>query len=412
MQQAAKVTAHPAPPPSLSPLPTQNTTSLPRPSPGEGKSAVVFGAASVLGGVSLVVVPLVSLGVDLTARASSIEGRPGRAAAPVWAFHLDEFTGQEQRHELRLYLQKVAAAGGCPGAAVLLICSPQALEQRSGWRPLVHSLLRSGAMRLVALDESDKVLSYGRAFRLEFAHLRANLFDAVRNCGHRVAVVAQTGTLPGDSPQRLQAALGLTFRHKLWGPMARREMCVTAQVKTQLARAAKAYLAPHLKWKGRKFIVFTNEAQRANSNIPDYCRKAMAKAGRRGDVLPLTGNSGTAWKTFVVDSFMGNFTEEEDTAEIVNCIGVAATAAANCGLSCKVVGSAVREGAPASAIDFAQELGRVARTAVPGLTTPAYNVILSLGTTAFMFKRIWLGTQGNLADRAAQARPRPRHPGF
>ena len=48
---------------------------------GDGKSAVVFGAATLLGGISLLVVPLIGLGVDLTARVDA--RRKTQADGPV-----------------------------------------------------------------------------------------------------------------------------------------------------------------------------------------------------------------------------------------------------------------------------------------------------------------------------------------
>ena len=137
---------------------------------GDGKSAVIFGAATLLAGVSLVVVPLLGLAVDLVGRVNS--GHRAR----ILAYHLDELRGPAGAR-LAGFLRRVAAAGDLPGATVLLVCSPQALAPDRGWLAPVLALLAAGVLRLIAIDEADKVVTHGRAFRPEFALLRSRLFS-------------------------------------------------------------------------------------------------------------------------------------------------------------------------------------------------------------------------------------------
>ena len=148
---------------------------------GDGKSAVVFGAASLLRGVSLVVVPLLGLGVDLCARVNG----PAARARHVVAFHLDELARPAQR-KLARCLRQIAAAGDAAGATLLLICSPQALGPEKRWRPLVESLAAGGVLRLLAVDEADKILTAGRAFRTKFAQF-AQLATALTRT-HRLSL--------------------------------------------------------------------------------------------------------------------------------------------------------------------------------------------------------------------------------
>ena len=354
---------------------------------GDGKSAVIFGAATLLKGVSIVVVPLLGLGVDLVGRVNS----GARPSARVFAFHLDELRGGEQA-ELVGFLRRVAAAGDLPDATVLLVCSPQALAPDRSWLAPVLALLAAGVLRLIAIDECDKVVTQGRAFRPEFAHLRSRLLSHVGRSTHRVAIVALTATLPADLPLRLARALGIAFTARDWGPSDRRQMVVRVQVTAQMTRSVKAVLLQHMRHPGRKFIIFSNDAGRASKNILEYASKALLDAGGAGDVLDITGEASLAWKALVVEAFACQLPASH--LEVIDCVGVVATAAANCGLSSPVVGCAAREGVTANVTDFAQEMGRVARGPVPGDIdiAPEYHIVVSLGSVAFMLRRIWRGT--------------------
>ena len=355
---------------------------------------MIFGAATLLAGVSLVVVPLLGLAVDLVGRVNSGH----RASSRILAYHLDELRGPAGAR-LAGFLRRVAAAGDLPGATVLLVCSPQALAPDRSWLAPVLALLAAGVLRLIAIDEADKVVTHGRAFRPEFALLRSRLFSHVGRSTHRVAVVALTATLPGDLPLRLARALGVAWTARQWGPSNRREMILRVQVTAQMTRAVKAALLPHMGQLGRKWLIFSNDAGRTKKVILAYASKALLAAGGVGDVLDITGDSALAWKAMAVESFAGQLPAQDRA--IVNCVGVVATAAANCGLSSPVVGCAVREGVPANVTDYAQELGRVARGTVPGdpRIAPEFTVVASLGTVGFMLRRIWRGTQDDPEER-------------
>ena len=94
---------------------------------------------------------------------------------------------------------------------------------------------------------------------------------------------------------------------------------------TQLWRTAEKVLAPHMAAEGRKFIVYTNEANRARKHILRYCRAAMGRVdGYDGDVLDITGDSSIAWKSMVVDMFCRSAASDG----VVNLLGISATAAA------------------------------------------------------------------------------------
>ena len=184
----------------------------------------------------------------------------------------------------------------------------------------------------------------------------------------------------------------MTFNRIVWGEMGRRDVKINVVFKTVIAGAAKKALLPHLRVKGRQFIVFTNEAARARENILNYARVAMRDAKTAGDVLEIEGKNGIAWKSLVVDSFAGHLPASH--LDVINVVGVAATAAASCGLSSSRVGVVVREGIPATAIDLEQERGRAGRGRVPQGPGAAldnlYHIIVSLGSVTFMLQRIAL----------------------
>jgi superfamily II DNA helicase RecQ len=115
---------------------------------GDGKTNVLLGAATLLGGVSLCVVPLLGLGVDQEARVESSTGELVRS------FHLDELRGEAKCKVVELLSDFPKRA------RVVLFASPQSLEPGKGWRSVVSSLIDQRALKLVAIDE---VCGYPRA---------------------------------------------------------------------------------------------------------------------------------------------------------------------------------------------------------------------------------------------------------
>ena len=126
----------------------------------------------ILGGVTLTIVPLLSLGADQTQKVNS---RASPDCLTVAAFHLDELSITESEH-LHSVIEDLAPSGT---KSVHLFSSPQALFQPAG-RRLLDLLFQRKILRLIAIDEIHLFVHFALSFRSKFKALRPVLFDRVR----------------------------------------------------------------------------------------------------------------------------------------------------------------------------------------------------------------------------------------
>ena len=114
---------------------------------GEGGSLILHTVAVCVGGVSLVLVPLLVMTANQLSRIKSASQRHGS----VRAVHLDEVTDSLVRSSL---LPKMAAMDKGGADTLLLYCSPQYLATRGWFRASILRCHARGMLRLVAVDEA------------------------------------------------------------------------------------------------------------------------------------------------------------------------------------------------------------------------------------------------------------------
>ena len=145
----------------------------------------------------------------------------------------------------------------------------------------------------------------GREFRPEFAEFKANLLGLAKLSppGIRVAQLHMTD-MPDDALKCYQAMLGVEFGHRVYGDIARRDISLFVEVCTQPTRAVNAVVKRHLRQPDRKIIVYTNSQDMANGPLLRSMRRVIASAnGLTGDVMAVTGKSGTILKAYVTAAF-------------------------------------------------------------------------------------------------------------
>jgi superfamily II DNA helicase RecQ len=120
---------------------------------GEGKSAVVLASATLLRGITLVVVPLLGLGCDQVAKAHHRRYK-------VEAYHLDKNRGDNQ-----VAIQKrLLSITQLHAQSIILFTLPQSLKEGSSWAPLLKRLSKRQLFTLLVFDEAHTVPLHGCSF--------------------------------------------------------------------------------------------------------------------------------------------------------------------------------------------------------------------------------------------------------
>jgi hypothetical protein len=141
---------------------------------GGGKSLVRDAVATVLGGVSLTIVPLLSLA---SAQCRKLNDIACQEHCPVLAYNLDELkTPQAQRR----IVQRILSSEATTNKRILLFSSPQSIVKSDIFKTMLQSLLLRKLLRLIAVDEMHLFVHFGLSFRKEFRDLDEHLFALVR----------------------------------------------------------------------------------------------------------------------------------------------------------------------------------------------------------------------------------------
>ena len=175
-----------------------------RPTRG-GKTLLFHTLAAYMKGVTLCLIPLLSLGADQVNKAM-IKTRNDPTMS-FSAFHLDELSPSDLK-ELMLLLAEVDA-----GTTTILYSSPQFLTDSNP--KFVDDLLKLNALRFVAVDEIHLFTHFGRSFRNEFNKLKDVLFSKLpRN----IPSLFLTATCTRRIKESFESLIGVPITHIHWPP--------------------------------------------------------------------------------------------------------------------------------------------------------------------------------------------------
>jgi hypothetical protein len=138
---------------------------------GDGKSLLRDVCDIILGGVTHIVVSLLSLGADQT---SNVNLRVTTDCITAVAFYLDKLNSTEF-NELHSVIADLAPSGT---KSLHPFSSPQALFKPTGCR-ILDILLERKILRLVAVDEIHLFVHFAQSFMTAFKALRHVLFDRI-----------------------------------------------------------------------------------------------------------------------------------------------------------------------------------------------------------------------------------------
>ena len=314
---------------------------------GEGKSMVFQGAATIMRGVSIFIMPLIGLGSDQLSKSYN-------PAARVYARHLDEETIESAR-ELSQHLIGLSRA---ERKSFILYASPQSFRPGTVWSHTLDHLIANRMLSLVAFDEAHAVPVYGMSFRPEFAELKTNLFKKINEANLSVPLLAASASFNAKLQDQFSRLLDRKFTHYISGTMERREINFKVTITTQVVPEMKKEVAKYLKHDSTKAIVYTNTRTSAEDHLFDHFNDLVESINTdvEEDVMTLTGGTGVMMKAFLVDLFSNKI-----SSDTCNLRVLIATSAANCGISSDYCYLAARYGLPPSLLYVLQEMGRVAR---------------------------------------------------
>ena len=134
---------------------------------GGGKTLVFHTLACYMKGVSICIIPLLSLGADQVNKAML----RARHDPSIWAVHLDDLRDIDVKELLGLINEMDQAT-----TTVMLYSSPQFLVQR--FPGFLSKLINTCAIKLVVVDEIHLFAQFGRSFRSEFNDMNENSSDS------------------------------------------------------------------------------------------------------------------------------------------------------------------------------------------------------------------------------------------
>ncbi|KAL7535419.1 hypothetical protein ACHAXR_006478 [Thalassiosira sp. AJA248-18] len=141
---------------------------------GEGKSLVILTTATMLRGVTIVMVPLIGLGSDQV-------NKSFRVKEGVEAYHIDEDRGEDFML-LSRRLISMKTTEGRSANSVILYCSPQSLSPTGHFSHVLKKLASRNLITSVFVNEAHSIHREGfngSNFRPEFDAAFSNLLSIV-----------------------------------------------------------------------------------------------------------------------------------------------------------------------------------------------------------------------------------------
>ena len=170
---------------------------------GGGKTLLFAATAASLKGITLCILPLISLGADQTIK---LIDSTQSSAAFITAFHLDEVP--INHHQILLHkLQE-----GDYSKTIVLFSSPQALLNTN--LPILQYLLsESSLLSMLVMDEIHLSCHFGKTIRSEFMALKGAVFDKISPSIPQLFLTAMCTRSIKDS---FESMLGIHINHVHW----------------------------------------------------------------------------------------------------------------------------------------------------------------------------------------------------
>ena len=188
---------------------------------GAGKTLIFQAAGTLLGGIVVVITPLILLNQDHLRKFLSVNDDYGN----IEAFHLDEpcLTRLNSREQVKLvdHLKTIdkTSHSGIDKHTVFLFVSPEKLiDNALTWNSLLtKDLYCAGALGLIVIDEPQMIISHGLGFRPKILCLYRDFFSKImlqRDLMRSIPLCCIITTLPAEEQWLFEKLLHVNFLPK------------------------------------------------------------------------------------------------------------------------------------------------------------------------------------------------------
>ena len=126
-------------------------------------------------GVSLTVVPVLSLGADLSEK---VRQKASQGCGRVISIHLDEIQHSVDASKI---IESIESLPDNTQKTIMLFASPQVLIDKLHWKRFMNRLIKNNMLRFIAVDEIQLFVHYGLLFCSQFAMLSTTIFKQIKN---------------------------------------------------------------------------------------------------------------------------------------------------------------------------------------------------------------------------------------
>ena len=368
-------------------------------STGGGKSAVRDVSGFLCGGITLTIVPLLSLSADQTSKLSQLSAKQ-QLSGRLHVFNLDIIRTKSLNATLRENLKRLSPDGK---TRVSLFSSPQKLSQDPLWQQTVRTCFQKGILRCIAVDECHLYASHGREFRLEFSELKRLLFQVAN---HRtklpIPVLFMTATPSPLMLHDLQKLTSLSFHpitDLIWphhhSGVHRRNISLDITFQDSPLRRVKREVVKMCKQPGcRKIMIYSN-SRKAIIRLYEQNRDNLNLLGIEKDLVLVHGHMYREQKFHNTELFVGkpltSTCPHTGTTLCFDPVAYFATAATtSSGVDCPNVDTVLFHGFPQSLEDLLQCSGRCGRGPQASAATSLFCMVVSLNSLISLMTRIFI----------------------
>ena len=369
-------------------------------STGGGKSAVRDVSGFLCGGITLTIVPLLSLSADQTAKLSQLASDQ-QLTGRLHIFNLDVLRSKSLNDTLRSNLENLSYKSA---TRVSLFSSPQKLTNDPLWQQTICTCFRNGTLRLIAIDECHLYASHGVEFRSEFSDLKKVLFPVAnrRIIKEPVPVLFMTATASSLMLHDLESLTGLSFHPTddlVWprhhSGVQRRNIFLDLTFQDSPLRRIKRDVVKTCHASGgRKVMVYSN-SRKAITHLYEQTRSHLNMLGIQKDLLLVHGLMFREQKFHNTELFVGKPLVEEcpSSKRILRFDPVAYFATAgtsSSGVDCHEVDRVLFHGFPQSIEDLLQCSGQCGRGPDATAHNSSFCLIVSLNSLVSLLTRIFI----------------------
>jgi superfamily II DNA helicase RecQ len=347
---------------------------------GSGKSAIFLAGAHGLGGVCIVHYPTIPLALDQETKAQLMN--------TDGAIFVDGLMPNEFR-KLQSCLQAYKSGTSYPVPLILMvtIASVKRLLLE------IYYLISVGQLKLCVIDEAHSFVQDGLTYRSEFLEFRALVTQKLKPL--HTLLFSCSATFTKNIFDKYPKIIGLPFSYSFWGDNQRRRIFVRLAIESDgtYKQRMETTLAETLtKYPETKVLIYSPTATRAEGVLFDMCYSLCGKLRDRGvqvvgstGVRAMVGDDGLMKKYDIIQSFSKPLGEPHP-GDVQICVG---TDAMDCGISSNYCRLVIRDGPPASIVQWVQQMGRLARNHLIDEINDQYLIVLSLSSFISMVKRIY-----------------------